>query len=235
MDKTIAKKDEVRNMFNSIAHRYDFLNHFLSFGIDYYWRRRVLKIVKAIKPESVLDIATGTADLAILVSKAKPKQIVGIDISASMLQKGKEKVLDRGLDSLINLEIGDAENLHFKDNSFDIAMVSFGVRNFENLEKGLKEISRVIKPNGKLIILEFSKPLRFPMKQLYYFYSFQILPIIGKIVSSDASAYTYLPKSVAHFPAYEDFIGILNNCGFKDSEFKMLSGGIATIYQSSKL
>jgi demethylmenaquinone methyltransferase / 2-methoxy-6-polyprenyl-1,4-benzoquinol methylase len=234
MDKTIAQKDEVRNMFNSIAHRYDFLNHFLSFGIDFYWRRRVLSIVKKLKPESVLDIATGTADLAILISKVNPKKIIGIDISASMLQKGKEKVLNKGLANLINLEIGDAENLDFDDDSFDLAMVAYGVRNFENLEKGLSEIYRVLKPNGNLIILEFSKPPKFPIKQLYSFYSFKILPFIGKLVSSDASAYTYLPESVAHFPAYDDFNKILKGCGFKDARYKMLTGGISTIYQGIK-
>ncbi len=234
MDKTIAQKDEVRNMFNSIAHRYDFLNHVLSFGVDFYWRKRVLKIVKQAKPSSILDIATGTADLAILMSKAKPKKIVGIDISASMLQKGKEKVMNKGLSELIELSLGDAEEIEFPDNQFDVAMVAFGVRNFENLERGLKEILRVIKPNGQILILEFSKPEHFPLKQLYSFYSFQILPLIGKIVSSDASAYTYLPKSVAHFPAYNDFVAIMKQVGFEDNKYQKLTGGIATIYQGRK-
>jgi demethylmenaquinone methyltransferase/2-methoxy-6-polyprenyl-1,4-benzoquinol methylase len=234
MDKTIAQKDEVRKMFNSIAHRYDFLNHFLSFGVDYYWRRRVLRIVKKIKPESILDIATGTADLAILMSKAKPKKIIGVDISASMLQRGREKLLHKGLNNLIELELGDAENLKYEDESFDLAMVSFGVRNFENLEKGLNEINRVLKPNGKLIILEFSKPNKFPIKQLYQFYSFRILPLIGRLISNDASAYTYLPESVAHFPAYEDFLEVMKSCNFLDTKYEPLSGGISSIYQGSK-
>ncbi|MBN2745084.1 MAG: bifunctional demethylmenaquinone methyltransferase/2-methoxy-6-polyprenyl-1,4-benzoquinol methylase UbiE [Bacteroidales bacterium] len=230
----MAKKDEVRNMFNSIAHRYDFLNHVLSFGVDYYWRHRVLKIVKQAKPTTILDIATGTADLAILMSKAKPKKIIGIDISASMLQKGREKVMNKGLGELIELSLGDAEELDFPDNHFDLAMVAFGVRNFENLEKGLQEIRRVIKPGGQLLILEFSKPQHFPLKQLYNFYSFKILPLIGKIVSSDASAYTYLPKSVAHFPTYNDFVSIMRHVGFKENKFQKLTGGIATIYQGQK-
>ena len=234
MDKTIAQKDQVRNMFNSIAHRYDFLNHFLSFGIDYYWRRRILHRVRKLKPERVLDIATGTADLAILISKAKPKEIIGLDISASMLQKGKDKVLKKGLDSLIKLELGDAENLPYPSNSFDLVMVSFGVRNFENLEKGLKEINRVLKPSGNLLILEFSNPRKFPIKQLYRFYSFYILPIIGKLVSSDASAYNYLPESVAHFPDYEKLTNIMEECHYKNCTYSPLSGGIASIYQGSK-
>lgn len=234
MDKTIAQKDEVRNMFNSIAHRYDFLNHFLSFGIDFYWRRRVLKIVMNKKPKTILDIATGTADLAILMSKAKPTKITGVDLSASMLQKGKDKVFNKNLSHLINLELGDSENLEYEDNSFDMATVSFGVRNFENLEKGLLEIYRVLNKNGTLIILEFSKPQKFPIKQLYNFYSFKVLPIIGRLVSSDALAYTYLPESVAHFPAYDNFITVMNDCGFSSTSYAMLTGGIATIYVGSK-
>jgi len=230
-DKTIAKKEEVRNMFNSIAPKYDFLNHFLSFGIDYYWRRRVLQKVKCIKPESVIDIATGTADLAILISKAKPKKIIGVDISASMLQKGREKVLNKKLGHLIDLQLGDSENLKFEDNSFDLAMVAFGVRNFEDLDKGLKEILRILKPGGSLIILEFSNPRKFPIKQLYKFYSFNILPIIGRLVSNDASAYTYLPESVAHFPAYEKMTKIMDDCGYTNTTYTALTGGISTIYQ----
>jgi len=233
-DKTIAKKEQVKNMFNSIAHRYDFLNHFLSFGIDFYWRRRVLQIVKRLKPETVLDIATGTGDLAILVSKASLKKITGIDISTSMLQKGREKIMNRKLGSLIELKQGDAENLEFADNSFDLAMVAYGVRNFENLEKGLNEIRRVLKPGGALLVLEFSTPRRFPVKRLYRFYSFHILPLIGKLVSNDASAYSYLPESVAHFPSFEDFTEVLKDCGFKNAKYHSLTGGISTIYEGYK-
>ena len=233
-NKTIAKKEEVRNMFNSIARKYDFLNHFLSFGIDFYWRRRVLQRVKKIKPKSVIDIATGTGDLAILIAKAKPEKIVGIDISASMLQKGKEKVMDKKLGHLIDLQLGDSENLKFDDNSFDLAMVAYGVRNFEDLDKGLMEILRILKPGGALIILEFSNPRRFPMKQLYKFYSFHILPFIGRLVSNDASAYTYLPKSVAHFPAFEEMTKIMVECGYVNADYSSLTGGISTIYQGYK-
>ena len=234
-NKTIAKKEEVRNMFNSIAPKYDFLNHFLSFGIDYYWRRRILKRVKSIKPQSVIDIATGTADLAILISKAKPKKIIGVDISASMLQKGREKIFNKKLTHLIDLQLGDSENLSFDDNSFDLAMVAYGVRNFEDLDKGLMEILRVLKPGGTLLILEFSNPRKFPIKQLYKFYSFYILPIIGRLVSNDASAYTYLPESVAHFPAFEEMTEIMKDCGYINSNYSSLTGGISTIYQGNKI
>ncbi len=233
-DKTIAKKEEVRNMFNSIARKYDFLNHFLSFGIDFYWRRRVLQRVRKIKPKSVIDIATGTGDLAILIAKAKPEKIVGIDISASMLQKGKEKVLNKKLGHLIDLQLGDSENLEFDNNSFDLAMVAYGVRNFEDLDKGLSEILRILKPGGSLIILEFSNPRKFPIKQLYKFYSFYILPFIGRLVSNDASAYTYLPESVAHFPAFEEMTKIMEECGYINTDYSSLTGGISTIYQGFK-
>ncbi len=233
-DKTIAKKEQVRNMFNSIAHRYDFLNHFLSFGVDFYWRRRVLRIVKRLKPATILDIATGTGDLAILAAKAGPEKIIGVDLSASMLEVGKEKVFYKKLSGLIDMQIGDAENLDFEDDSFDLAMVAYGVRNFENLEKGLREIYRVLKPGGAFVVLEFSSPRRFPLKQLYRFYSFRILPVIGRLVSNDASAYTYLPESVAHFPAYEDFLKIMEECGFDDTVYHSLTGGISTIYEGYK-
>ena len=221
-------------MFNSIARKYDFLNHFLSFGIDFYWRRRVLQRVRKIKPKSVIDIATGTGDLAILIAKAKPEKIVGIDISASMLQKGKEKVLNKKLGHLIDLQLGDSENLEFDNNSFDLAMVAHGVRNFEDLDKGLSEILRILKPGGSLIILEFSNPRKFPIKQLYKFYSFYILPFIGRLVSNDASAYTYLPESVAHFPAFEEMTKIMEECGYINTDYSSLTGGISTIYQGFK-
>ncbi len=228
------KKDKVRNMFNGIAKNYDFLNHFLSFGIDYYWRNEVLKIIKNHKPESILDIATGTGDLAILSSKAKPKKIIGIDISEEMLNIGIKKIKAKKLESLIEMKVADSENLPFKDNSFDLAMVAFGVRNFENLEKGLAEIKRVLKKDGILIVLEFSHPKTFPMKQLYGFYSSYILPTFGRIISNNASAYTYLPESVKRFPAYDDFTKIMDKLGFKDTKWRALSSGISSIYTGIK-
>jgi len=229
-----SKKDKVRNMFNGIAKRYDFLNHFLSFGIDYYWRNEVLKIIKKHNPKTILDIATGTGDLAILSSKANPQKIVGIDISEEMLNIGIEKIKNKNLDSLIEMKVADSEDLPLEDNSFDLAMVAFGVRNFENLEKGLSEIKRVLKKDGTLIILEFSHPKGFPMKQLYSFYSSNILPTFGRIISNDASAYTYLPESVKRFPAYDEFTEIMNKVGFKDTKWRALSSGISSIYTGRK-
>ena len=228
------KKEKVRNMFNGIAKRYDFLNHFLSFGIDYYWRNEVLKIIKKHNPKTILDIATGTGDLAILSSKVKPQKIVGIDISEEMLNIGIEKVKKKKLNNLIEMRVADSEDLPLEDNSFDLAMVAFGVRNFENLEKGLSEIKRVLKKDGVLIILEFSHPNSFPMKQLYSFYSNNILPTFGRIISNDASAYTYLPESVKRFPAYDDFTNIMSNVGFKDTKWRALSSGISSIYTGRK-
>ena len=227
------KKEEVRDMFNSIAHRYDFLNHFLSFGIDYYWRRRVMKILKRLKPERILDLATGTGDLAILAADAKPKEIVGVDISSAMLHVGKEKIRKRGLQDLIRMEQGAAEELPTQDNYFDLAMVAFGVRNFADLKRGLKEINRSLKPGGTLIVLEFSHPTGL-MKPLYSFYSKNILPTVGRIVSKDPGAYTYLPESVAKFPSGKDFDAIMKECGFVDTKMEPLTSGISTIYTGKK-
>lgn len=227
------KKDEVRDMFNSIAHRYDFLNHFLSFGIDYYWRRRVMKILKRVKPERILDLATGTGDLAILAAGAKPKEIVGVDISSAMLHVGKEKIRKRGLQDLIRMEQGAAEELPTEDNYFDLAMVAFGVRNFADLKRGLKEINRSLRPGGTLIVLEFSHPTGL-MKPLYNFYSNNILPTVGRLVSKDPGAYTYLPESVAKFPSGKDFDAIMKDCGFEDTKMEPLTSGISTIYTGKK-
>jgi len=228
------KREKVENMFDSIADKYDFLNHFLSFGVDYYWRNKVLKIIKSRKPKSILDIATGTGDLAILASKVKPEKIVGIDISQNMLNVGIEKVNKKGLEKLITLQQEDSEDLSFDDNTFDLAMAAFGVRNFQNLEKGLGEIRRVLKPGGILIVLEFSQPRSFPMKQLYGFYSNNILPTFGRIISNDASAYTYLPESVKRFPAFEDFTKIMENVGFNKTTYESLTSGISSIYIGEK-
>lgn len=229
-----GKKEKVRNMFNNIATKYDFLNHFLSFGIDYYWRNRVLKIIKSKQPKSILDIATGTGDLAILSAKANPEQIVGIDISEAMLRVGIEKIKNKNLDSLIKLQQADSEDLPFEDNHFDLAMVAFGVRNFAHLSVGLAEIRRVLKPGGTLIVLEFSHPKSFPMKQLYGFYSKYILPFFGKLISNDSSAYTYLPESVKRFPAYDDFTNIMKEVGYKNTKWDSLSSGISCIYIGDK-
>lgn len=229
-----SKKQEVAEMFNNISGRYDFLNHFLSLGIDKLWRKKAVKMLREIKPTRVLDIATGTGDFALESLKVKPSEIVGIDISEGMLEKGREKMKKRKVDHIISMRLGDSEDLPFEDNYFDALTVGFGVRNFENLEKGLSEMLRVVRSGGKLIVLEFSKPKKFPVKQAFSFYSKNIIPILGKTISKDASAYTYLPESVAAFPEGEDFENILKKLGYKNVKSTLVSGGIATIYSGYK-
>ncbi len=229
-----TKKQQVATMFNSIAPKYDFLNHFLSFGIDILWRKKAIRQLRQLQPKVILDIATGTGDFAIEALSLSPQKIIGIDISEGMLQFGREKMKQKKLDHLIELLQGDCEKLTFTNQFFDASIVAFGVRNFENLKKGLLEINRVLKPKGILVILEFSKPKKFPVKQFYSFYSTHLLPRIGKLFSKDSAAYTYLPESVQAFPDGEDFIAILNECGFEDSTSIPLSFGIATIYVAKK-
>jgi len=229
-----SKKEEVAEMFNNISKRYDFLNHFLSMGIDKIWRKKAVKILGENNPKIILDIATGTGDFAVEALKLKPTKIIGIDISQGMLDMGIAKMKKKKVDHIIDLQIGDSENLHFDDNYFDGYTVGFGVRNFENLEKGLGEMLRVLKPNGKAVILEFSKPKKFPIKQSYHVYSKYILPTIGKTVSKDARAYTYLPESIAAFPEGEAFKSIMEKVGYQNVGSKLVSGGIATIYFGSK-
>lgn len=233
-DSDLSKKEQVEQMFDNISGNYDLLNRILSMGIDIRWRKRVVKSVKKSNPSKVLDIATGTGDLAIQMAKATQAKITGYDLSAGMLEVGKKKVTKENLDDRIEMIQGDAENMPFEDNSFDVITVSFGVRNFENLKKGLDEIYRVLKPGGKFIILEFSQPESFPMKQLYSFYSKHILPRIGKRISKDQSAYTYLPDSVKAFPYGEEMKNILKNSNFSKSSDKKLTFGIASIYESLK-
>lgn len=230
-----SKKEQVAEMFDNISGKYDFLNHFLSFGIDHYWRRKTISILKNESPQLILDVATGTGDLAFSAHKRlKPKKIIGLDISKGMLDVGRIKIKKKNLEDSLEFIYGDSENIPFEDNYFDAVMVSFGVRNFEDLNVGLKEIHRVLKPSGRLLVLEFSKPKKFPIKQSYYLYSNFILPFFGKLISKDKSAYTYLPESVAAFPEGEDFLGQLSKVSFKDSFHKQLSGGIASIYSAKK-
>ena len=231
---TEGKKVRVEAMFNDIAPKYDFLNHFLSMGIDIQWRKKVKKLIAPLQPKSILDVATGTADLAIELSKLNPEKIVGVDIASKMLEIGKEKVKARKLDNVIELQLGDSENLAFQNNSFDAVTVAFGVRNFENLQKGLSEMHRVLKPGGITAILEFSKPKTFPFKQVYNFYFSYILPGFGKLVSKSKEAYTYLPESVGLFPEDTAFIKELKNAGFVDISQKRLTMGIATLYKAYK-
>lgn len=230
----LTKKKQVEQMFDNISPKYDLLNRVLSMGIDIQWRKDVIKMVKASEPKTILDIATGTGDLAIMMGKNTNAKITGLDLSAGMLDVGRKKVKEAGLENRITMVQGDSENLPFEDNTFDCATVSFGVRNFENLEKGLAEINRVLKPGGTFVILEFSYPTNFPMKQLYTFYSKNILPAIGKLVSKDQSAYTYLPDSVRAFPHGEEMKNILKNVNFNQPIDKKLTFGIASIYKSIK-
>jgi len=228
------KKSQVAQMFNSIAGKYDFLNHFLSAGIDIYWRKQAVKVMGQSKPATILDIATGTGDFAIEALQLNPQKIIGVDISEGMLAIGQEKIKKRKLTDKIELQLGDSENLAFADNMFDGTMAAFGVRNFENLALGLQEMHRVLKPGGRIVILEFSKPRAFPFKQFYNFYFKQILPVFGKLISKDQSAYTYLPESVQAFPDGADFISILKQVGFKNTQWHSLTFGISSIYTGIK-
>lgn len=221
-------------MFDNIAHRYDFLNHLLSLGIDKQWRKKAIRNLKSIHPKHILDIATGTGDLAFEARRQMPEaHITGLDLSEGMLGKAREKAEER---KLANMEFvkGDSENLHFADTSFDAVSVAFGVRNFENLEAGLKEIYRVLKPGGRLAVLEFSKPKAFPVKQLFNFYFKNILPATGRMISKDARAYEYLPESVQAFPEGKDFIRILEKTGFKFCKDQPLTFGICSLYTAEK-
>jgi len=233
-EKEVSKKAQVAEMFDNISPRYDFLNHFLSLGIDILWRKKAVKELKGIKPKYILDIATGTGDFAIEALSLKPEKIIGVDISEGMLSFGRKKLARRKLNDKIELRMGDSEKLLFDDNTFDAVIVAFGVRNFENLEKGLRDMLRVLKPGGKVVVLEFSKPTKFPMKQLYNLYFKYILPIIGRLISKDRAAYTYLPESVKAFPDGPLFIDILERVGFKETLCKPLTFGISSIYTGTK-
>lgn len=230
----LAVKEEVRQMFDNIAPRYDFLNHFLSMGIDRIWRRRVYKIMKRHPHQQILDVASGTGDMAILASKLKPEAIFGIDISKEMLNEQHKKLKAKNLDKLIKLKVADGEALPFEANSFDIITTAFGVRNFENLDLGLSEMHRVLKNGGITIILEFSKPTKTPIKQLYQFYFKNILPFLGSKISKNSHAYTYLPESVGHFPSGDGFTEHLKNAGFRNTTSHPLTFGIASIYTGQK-
>jgi len=230
-----GKKQQVADMFNNISGKYDFLNHFLSFGIDLIWRKKAISLLKDMKPRKMLDVATGTGDFALESLRIlKSDHIIGIDISQGMLDIALKKIEERSLSDRFRVEVGDAENLSFESNSFDAVTVAFGVRNFENLQIGLNEICRVLKPGGRAVILEFSNPKAFPIKQLYRFYSKHILPRIGKIFSKDNRAYTYLPESISQFPDGESFSQLLKNAGFKTAQSRPQTFGICTIYVGVK-
>ena len=229
-----GKKEQIAKMFDNVAPRYDFLNRVLSVGIDKWWRWRMVNQLKADSPKKILDVATGTADVALALTRLSPKKVIGVDISAEMLAYGRKKVIAKNQEHIIELQQADAENLPFENNTFDAITVSFGVRTFENLEKGLAELHRCLKSDGKLVVLEFSQPKVFPVKQFYRFYSRHILPRIGRFFSSDSSAYTYLPESVAAFPEGQRFLKILNQTGFKTTKCIHLAFGISSLYIGKK-
>jgi len=230
----LSKKGQVEKMFNNISKEYDLLNRVISFGIDISWRKKIVKILKTKNPTNILDIATGTGDLAIELTKTNAKKIIGLDISKGMLDVGIKKIKNKKLEQTIEMVIGDSEDLKYNDNFFDAITVSFGVRNFESLNSGLSEILRVLKPNGTLVVLETSNPTKFPFKQLYKFYSKFILPQIGKVFSKDKFAYNYLSESSAEFPFGKKFNNILNKIGFINIVDYPQTFGVATIYVASK-
>ncbi len=225
-----SKKEEVASMFDNISKRYDFLNIFLSFGIDRLWRKRVVRTLRNRKPAQVLDIATGTGDLAFQLAKITTEKVTAVDISEGMLSIAAQKMTKRKLKCAVEFSVADAENLPFADNTFDAITVSFGVRNFQNPLAGLKEMKRTTKSGGIVAVLEFSKPTVFPVKQLFNFYSRTLIPLFGKLVSGDRRAYEYLPESVSAFPEGAEFVSIMQNAGFKNCTQQRLTFGIATLY-----
>lgn len=225
-----GKKPHIERMFNSIAPRYDVLNRMLSGGVDQQWRRVVMKEVLDSQPQRLLDVATGTADLALMAARKGVPQVIGVDIADQMLEVGRRKVSKADLDGRVELLNGDAEKLPFSDRQFDVATVAFGVRNFEDLAAGLRQIHRVLRPGGKLIVLEFSRPRVFPVKQLYAFYNRFILPAVGRLVSGDSGAYTYLPESIAVFPEGDEFLNWMEEAGFTQRKARRLTFGIASVY-----
>jgi demethylmenaquinone methyltransferase/2-methoxy-6-polyprenyl-1,4-benzoquinol methylase len=231
----LSKKEQVADMFNNIAGKYDFLNHFLSLGIDKGWRTKAIKSIESIAPQQILDVATGTGDLAIAAAQRFQNcQVVGVDIAAQMLEVGKVKIADKILSERIIMQVGDSEALQFAEGHFDAVLCAYGTRNFQDLHKGLAEMYRVTREGGKVAILEFSQPKAFPIKQLFAFYFKYMLPLFGKLVSKHSSAYTYLPESVMAFPEGADFCAILSSCGFKNAQARPLTFGITSLYTAEK-
>ena len=233
-NSSLGKKEQVAKMFDTISKNYDGLNRVISLGIDVKWRKKVVQIVGKNHPKQILDIATGTGDLALMMAKLNPNKIVGLDISSGMLAVGKDKIAKANLSEKIEMMVGDSEDMPFKDDTFDAITVSFGVRNFANLEKGIQEIARVLKPTGVLVILETSNPTKFPFKQGYKIYTNVILPIIGKLFSKDKVAYSYLSESANSFPFGTAFSNILEKNGFTNTTYKPVTFGVATIYTARK-
>lgn len=230
-----SKKEQVANMFNDIAPKYDFLNHLLSLGIDKIWRKKAIKFIAGNKPNKILDVATGTGDLALKAASTIPNsKITGVDIAVKMLDEGRKKISIQGYEGRIEMMTGDSEDLPFETNSYDAVMCAYGIRNFANLENGLKDMCRVMKTGGRLAILEFSTPKQFPVKQFYQFYFKYILPKIGGAFSNHNTAYSYLPESVNAFPDGERMVEILENCGFKQAKAQPLTFGVTTLYTATK-
>jgi demethylmenaquinone methyltransferase / 2-methoxy-6-polyprenyl-1,4-benzoquinol methylase len=228
------QKEYVRGLFDAIAYRYDLLNHLLSGGIDLYWRRVAVETLMPFFPQRILDVATGTADLAIAALRLHPREVVGVDISEAMLAVARKKIVERKIESIIRVEKGEAEHLQFGDCSFDAAIVAFGVRNFEDLDKGLSEMFRVLKSGGRIVVLEFSRPVMFPFRQLYFFYFRTLLPVIGAKISRHNEAYRYLPETVMQFPDGGDFLQHMKEAGFLHVNQKRMTFGIATVYTGEK-
>jgi demethylmenaquinone methyltransferase/2-methoxy-6-polyprenyl-1,4-benzoquinol methylase len=233
-DPDSGKKQQVEKMFNNIASRYDLMNSVLSLGIHKGWRKKAIRMLRERKPQYILDLATGTGDFAIEAMKLSPKKIIAMDISEGMMQVGKKKVAKKGFGDIITFQKGGAEDLPFPENTFDAITVGFGVRNYEDLLKGLQSMQRVLKPGGISVILEFSRVRSFPLKQFYNFYFRYITPLIGKLFTRDKAAYTYLPESVSVFPDGKDFEAILRQAGFRETSCRTLSFGIASIYTGVK-
>jgi demethylmenaquinone methyltransferase/2-methoxy-6-polyprenyl-1,4-benzoquinol methylase len=231
----LSKKEQVADMFNNIASKYDFLNHLLSLGIDKGWRTKAIKSIGCIAPQKILDVATGTGDLAIAAAKKiSNSTVVGIDIAAQMLEVGKVKIEDKNLSARIEMIVGDSEALPYDDHHFDAVLCAYGVRNFQDLPKGLNEMCRVMRTGGRLAILEFSQPKTFPVKQVFSLYFKYIMPLFGKMVSKHSTAYNYLPESVMAFPEGQDFCNILTQCGFKNVQSRPLTFGITSLYTAEK-
>ncbi len=234
-ESTLSKKEQVTQMFDNISGNYDGLNRVISMGIDIKWRKKVIELIKAKNPKNALDIATGTGDLAIMIAESTAaEKIIGLDLSVGMLEVGKKKIAHKNLSDKIEMVVGDSENIPYPDNYFDAITVSFGIRNFENLEKGLAETYRVLKPGGLFVILETSVPTKFPFKQGYGFYTRFILPLIGKLFSKDNNAYGYLSESAANFPFGEALNNILQKVSFIECKAMPQTFGVATIYTATK-
>lgn len=233
-DTERSKKEQVEEMFDNIAYRYDFLNHLLTFGIDIIWRKKAIKSLQSIRPKRILDVATGTGDFAMEALSLKPEKIVGFDLSEGMMRYGKEKANKMGVLNIVEFVKGDSEQMPFADNSFDAITVGFGVRNFENLEAGLREIHRVLRPGGRAAVLEASMPRNAIIRALYSLYFGKIVPLIGKTISKDARAYSYLPESVKAFPEGLEFVQILENIGFRNVQYAPLTFGACAFYQMEK-